>query len=141
MNPNVLGVTAIAEVFPDGQKITAAVVEFDREIDTRPLSPSQFSVRDRTVTKAYANVKPARSAKGENGKYVVIELSLEDAEAQVLPEPIGSSPMGPGGHGGQFPQIPLRVRKPLKLMTPGSPGGGDGHAHGGHDHASHGHSH
>jgi len=36
------------------------------------------------------------------------------------------------------------VRKPLKLMTPGSPDGGNGHAHGdhaGHDHAGHDHGH
>ena len=37
----------------------------------------------------------------------------------------------------------IAVRKPLKLMTPGSPGGGNGHEHAGdghaHDHSGHGH--
>jgi predicted peptidase len=120
MKETILSVTAAAEVFPDGQKITAAVVEFDREIDNVKLSVAQFSVKDRTVTKIYANTEPARAAQGKNGKYVILELSLEDAEAQILPKP-GPRPGGPGGPGnpggpgGQVPQIPLRVRKPLKL--------------------------
>ncbi len=121
MKEYVLSVTAVAEVFPDGQKIIAAAVEFDRDIDNVRLSPMQFSVKDRTVTNIYANTGPARAAQGKNGKYVVIELSLEDAEAQILPSPPPLSgprpdcPGGPGNHGGQFPKMPLRVRKPLKL--------------------------
>ena len=87
MKEYILSVTAVAEVFPDGQKITAAIVEFDRDIDNEKLSPTLFSVKDRTVTKIYANTEPARAAQGKNGKYVIIELSLEDAEAWILPRP------------------------------------------------------
>jgi len=118
MNEYILSVTTVAEVFPDGQKITAAVVEFDRDIDNEKLFPALFSVKDRTVTGIYANTEPGRAAQGKNGKYIIIELSLEDAEAQILPKPSGprpGGPGGPGGHGGQFPKIPPRVRKPLKL--------------------------
>jgi predicted peptidase len=91
-NEFILSVTAIAEVFPEGQKITAAAVEFDRDIDNERLSPALFSVKDRTVTKIYANIAPARAAQGKNGKFVIIELSLEDEEAVILP-----SPPHPGG--------------------------------------------
>jgi predicted peptidase len=120
MKETILSVATVAEVFPDGQKISAAVVEFDRDIDNVKLSAAQFSVKDRTVTKIYANTEPARAAQGRNGKYLILELSLEDAEAQILPKlgPRPGSPGGPGnlgGHGGQVPQIPKRVRKPLKL--------------------------
>ena len=115
MNEHILSVTAVAKVFPDGQKSTAAVVEFDREIANEKLSPALFSVKGRTVTKIYANVEPTRAAQSNSGKYVIIELSLEDAEAQILPKPGG--PGGPGGHGGGFPKIPQRVRKPLKLSV------------------------
>ena len=93
MKEYIMSVTAVAEVFPDGQKITAAVVEFDREIDNEKLSPALFSVKGRTVTKIYANTEPTRAAQGKNGKYVIIELSLEDAEAAVLPKP--GPPSGP----------------------------------------------
>jgi predicted peptidase len=109
----VLSITALAEVFPDGQKVTAAIVEFDREIDNRKLTPTQFSVKDRTVAKVHANTEPIRAAQGRNGHYVIIELSLVDAEALVLPQP-GPRPGGPGG---QHPRIPKRVRKPLKLCV------------------------
>ncbi len=121
MNEYILSVTAVAEVFPDGQKITTAVVEFDRDIEDKKLSPALFSVKGRTVTKIYANTEPTRAAQGKNGKYVIIELSLEDAKAQILPKPSGprpgdsSGPAVPRTYGRQFPRVPLRVRKPLNL--------------------------
>ena len=119
MENHILNVTVVAEVFPDGQKVTTAAVEFDRDINNEKLSPALFSVKDRTVTKIYANSEPARAVQGKNGKYVIVELSLDDAEAQILPKP-GPRPDGPGspgGHSGQFPKIPQRVRKPLKLSA------------------------
>ena len=117
MKEYILSITALAEVFPDGQKVTAAIVEFDREIDNKKLNPTQFSVKDRTVAKVYANTEPIRAAQGRNGNYVIIELSLEDAEADVLPKPGPGpgGPGGPGGHSGQVPRVPSRVRKPLLL--------------------------
>ena len=119
MENHILNVTVVAEVFPDGQKVTTAAVEFDRDINNEKLSPALFSVKDRTVTKIYANSEPARAVQGKNGKYVIVELSLDDAEAQILPKP-GPRPDGPGspgGHSRQFPKIPQRVRKPLKLSA------------------------
>jgi predicted peptidase len=121
MKEHIMNVITLAEVFPDGQKITAAAVEFDREIDIGKLSPALFSVKARTVTRVYVNTEPARTELGKNGKFVIIELSLEDSEAEVLPKPSppsGPRPGGsdsPGGQGGFFPRISLRVRKPLKL--------------------------
>jgi predicted peptidase len=93
-------------------------VEFGRDIDNEKLSTHMFTVKDRTVTKIYANTEPARAGQGRNGKYIIIELSLEDEAAQVLPKPGGPRPGGPGGsggHGGGIPKILLRARKPLTL--------------------------
>lgn len=120
MKEHILSVTTLAEVFPDGQKITAAIVELDRAVANEKLSSASFSVKDRIVTKVYANTESVRAAQGKDGKYVIIELALDDAEAQVLPKP-GPMPRypegadGPGSPSGQFPQIPLRVRKSLQL--------------------------
>ena len=117
MNQSIRGITTLAEVFPAGQKITAAILEFNREIENTKLFPALFSVKDRTVTKVYANTESARVAQGKNGKYIIVELSLADEEALVLPPP-GPKPGGPGGPEGpegQHPRIPKRVRKPLKL--------------------------
>lgn len=113
MKENIPSVITVAQVFPDGQKITTAIVEFDQEIDNARLFPALFSVKDRTITKIYANTEPARATQGKNGKYVVIELSLEDAAAWVLPK-LAPRPRVPGE---PFPRIPLRVRKPLTLSV------------------------
>lgn len=111
MQKSILNITAVAQVFPDGQKITAAVVEFDREIDNEKLSQVLFTVQNRTIAQIYANDKPAQTTQSKNGKYVILELLLEDAEAQILRKP---SPR-PRVQGESFPNIPPRIRKPLKL--------------------------
>lgn len=81
---HVKNVTAITEVFGDGQKVTAVAAEYDQVINNAGLSTSAFSVEGRTITKVYANTAPARAAQGVNGKYVIIELSTDDASASTL---------------------------------------------------------
>src|SRR5690242_12608510 len=72
---HVKSATAVGEVFGDGEKISAAIIEYDREINQSKLSSSSFAVTGRTVTRVYANTAPAKAARGTNGKYVIIELS------------------------------------------------------------------
>ncbi len=131
MKEHIQNVTALAEVFPDGQKLTAAIVEFDRDIVNEKITPALFSVKGRTVTKIYANTEPVQAARGKNGKYVIIELSPEDANAWILPKPdfTTGNPGGPrgqggsggqggtGGHNGQVHGMPPRIRKPLILSV------------------------
>jgi predicted peptidase len=119
MNEHILNITAVAEVFPDGQKITTAIVEYKQGIDNQKLSPRVFCVKNRIITKIYTNAEPRRAGQGKNGKFVIIELSLEDPEALVLPK-ASSRPVSQGDHAGQvdkFPRIPPRVRNPLKLSV------------------------
>jgi len=87
LNPNskhITGVTAITEVFGDGQKITAVAVEFDKQIRNSALSRSGFAVPGRTIEKVYANSGLAKGSAGVDGKYVIIELSIADKEAAVF---------------------------------------------------------
>jgi len=87
LNPNsrhIMGVTAITEVFGDGQKITAVAVEFDKKISNSALSNSSFSVTGRTIEKVYANPGLAKGSEGVDGKYVIIEMSVADKEAAVF---------------------------------------------------------
>ena len=83
-NAHIKDVTAITEVFGDGQKLTAVAVEYNKEIDHSKLSKSAFSVSDRTITNVYANTAPAKTSQGINGKYVIIELSTADANAATF---------------------------------------------------------
>ncbi len=91
-NAHIKSVTAITEVFGEGQKITAAAVEYDKEIDSSKLLTSTFSVEGRTITKVYANNAPAKAAQGINGQYAIIELSTADANAAVLALNMGAQP-------------------------------------------------
>ncbi|QJD98320.1 hypothetical protein HH214_06210 [Mucilaginibacter robiniae] len=74
-------ITAITEVFGEGQKVTAAAIEFDEPIKNTSLSAAGFSVEGRTITRIYANTIAAKAAKGKDGRYVMIELSPADASA------------------------------------------------------------
>jgi predicted peptidase len=102
---HIKSVTAITEVFGDGQKIVAAAVEYDTLLDSARLLTSTFAVAERTITKVHANASPARAARGVNGRYAIIELSTADDAAAIIPAMGGrggvGGPGGPGGPGGQ----------------------------------------
>lgn len=84
-NPkNIKSVTTITEVFGDGQKLTAIAVEYDKDIPSLNLSKSTFSVPGRTITAVYANRVAAKTNKGVNGKYVIVELSPTDEGAALF---------------------------------------------------------
>lgn len=80
---HVKSVTAITQVFGEGQKFTAMAVEYDRDIDSARLTNATFAVDGRTITKVYANSTATMTERGKNGKYVIIELSRDDAEAAL----------------------------------------------------------
>lgn len=81
---HVRSVTAITEVFGDGQKLIAAAVEFEKNLDNAKLSKTTFAVEGRTVTKVYSNDVPATCLQGKNGRYVIMELSANDTGAALF---------------------------------------------------------
>ena len=81
---HIRSVTAITEVFGDGQKVTAAAVEFDKAIDNSNLTAATFSVAGRTITRVYANQAAAKTSAGMNGNFAIIELSTADAGAATF---------------------------------------------------------
>lgn len=80
---SIKSITAITEVFGEGQKLTAVAIEYDKVIKKESISLDTFSVSDRTITKAYTNTNVEKSTESRNGKYVILELSNEDAKAQL----------------------------------------------------------
>ncbi|HLZ56218.1 MAG TPA: alpha/beta hydrolase-fold protein [Ktedonosporobacter sp.] len=100
-NRPIKGVTAITEVFGDGQKVIAVAVEYDKTIDTARLAKSDFSVGGRTITNVYANTTPATASQGVNGKYAIIELSPNDAGASTISQGMGggNTPAATPGQG------------------------------------------
>lgn len=85
-------VTAFTMVFGDGLRLTTAAVEYDQAIDNSKLSRSTFRVGGRTLTKVYANTTAALAEKGKNGKFVIIELSPDDANALLYSADGGNAP-------------------------------------------------
>ena len=101
---HVLSVTAITKVFGDGQKLIAVALEYDSDIDGSSLSASTFDVTGRTVTRAYTNRTASLARPGGPGRYVVVELSPDDAMAALWVTGQGSG--GGSGGGGVGPGGP-----------------------------------
>ncbi|HEX8047511.1 hypothetical protein [Rhizobium sp.] len=78
---HIKNVTAFTMAFGDGLRLTAVAVEYDQAIDNSKLSLSTFSVGGRTITKVYANTAATPAEKGKNGRFVIIDLSPDDANA------------------------------------------------------------
>ncbi|MBR7828801.1 hypothetical protein KDK95_21005 [Actinospica sp. MGRD01-02] len=96
--PQVQSVTAITKVYGEGQKLIAVAVEYDSDIADSSLSTSTFAVTGRTVTNIYAARTAALAPRGENGRYVIVELSPEDAAALLwVPVDSGGGGIGSGG--------------------------------------------
>ena len=94
LQDHVKAVTAIAEVFGDGQKVSAIALEYDRAIDTTKLNAEAFAVEGKTVTKVYANASAERASVGTNGKFVIVELDTSIAPSSSMVA--GAGPMAGG---------------------------------------------
>lgn len=94
-------ITAINEVFGDGQKVSAVALEYDSTIDTSKLKTSDYTVEGKTVTKVYANTAAVKASQGTNGQYVIVELTTA-----ITPETMmnGNSPGAGNGQNGNNQQ-------------------------------------
>lgn len=73
----------VSTVYPDGQRISAIILTYNFEIDSRTLCDKMFAVQERTIVKAYASDVP-EIGRAKNGRYVVLELSDQDEAAKRL---------------------------------------------------------
>ncbi|MDZ7962386.1 MAG: alpha/beta hydrolase-fold protein [Aulosira sp. DedQUE10] len=73
--------TAVTEVFGDGQRLTAVIVEYDMPIKNSSLSTTAFTVTGRNIMRVYANARSEKSQVGRDGNFVVIELDTADSNA------------------------------------------------------------
>lgn len=85
-------VTAVAEPYPDGQRISKAVVEFSGDVP----NVNEICVKDRTIV-----------GRTVEGNVVTLELSADDEKARVIPG-FASPPNGARG-------IVPKTRKPIEV--------------------------
>jgi predicted peptidase len=78
---HIKSVSAVTEVFGDGQRLTTAIVEYDTPIQNSSLSSTTFTVSGRNITRVYANTRPEKSEASKDGKFVIIELDATDSNA------------------------------------------------------------
>ena len=111
-------VTAITQVFGDGQQVVAVALKYSQPIDGSKLKASMFKVSEvvppqllqhdfgqpaptqpetdsREISRVYTNTAPAISATGKKGAYVILELAYTYHYLPPFKEP------GKGGHGTQ----------------------------------------
>lgn len=136
--PNLLHAVALAEVFPEGQKIVAFAAEYDCVLDTNKLCAGQFQITDyslepqipaqrRRITRVYSNDSPACAPEGKPGRYVILETDTSEKAAFSIVtynhkgEP---DPFAPGPTGYKKPGAPEGPGGPPK--GPGGPPKGPG---------------
>lgn len=115
---HVKNVTAITQVFGDGQKLTAVALEYDRDIRNSGLSTSTFTVADRTITNVYASTRPRLAERGRDGRFVIVEMSADDTAAALWVEI--------GGNSGPSPSASLTSSASPSSSASSSPPGNSG---------------
>lgn len=104
---DVRSVTAITEVFGDGQKVSAVAVEYAAAVRSSDLKTSSFTVEGKKVTKVYANTSAAKAAQGTDGRWVIVEIDTAiQADIMMTPQGpgVGAAP-GAGGPPGGGPKL------------------------------------
>jgi len=115
---HVQSVTAITEVFGDGQALSAVALEYDGILDTSTLKPSDFSVAGGTIAKVYANTTAAKASQGRNGSFVILELTHVPRVSAMMHRGDGKDRGGPAGGGPKLgdrakasaPPVPLSAQ-------------------------------
>lgn len=82
-NTHILNVTAITEVFGEGQKTIAVAVEYDTDIDAKSVGIEVFEVEERTIVDAYVSSSTERINTG-HGRYVILELDRFDPDCKTV---------------------------------------------------------
>lgn len=108
MNEFIKSIVCVTDNYPDGQKICGARIVYDREIDPQSVSDDTFEVGGRSIESLTVC-----------GNAVLLELSLKDRAACLIPppppfkpRPTGEGPKGPPPGG-----LPAAVRLPVELRV------------------------
>lgn len=74
-------VTAITEVFGDGQKVSAVALEYPGEIDAESLSADDYEVEGKRITQVFTNSEAGITDGNVPGNYVILNLEYENSES------------------------------------------------------------
>jgi predicted peptidase len=108
-NRHIKNITAVTEVFPDGQKCIAAVLEYDVILAAQSVSADAFSVEARTIVEAAVSATP--DGERGDGSFVTIRLSADDKNAKTFAP---GNPWSGEGAKVQAPRLSVSQGKALK---------------------------
>ena len=78
LTKNIIKVTGVAEVYGDGEKISAAILEYPGDVDPKSVSPANYVVEGKTIEAVYVNYNPEVIDKNRAGRYVILKFVNEN---------------------------------------------------------------
>ncbi len=75
---NIMSVMGVAEVFGDGEKISAAIIEYAKDISPKSVSTRDFKVADKRIEAVYVNDEPTLTDKNKTGRFVILKFAYEN---------------------------------------------------------------
>ena len=87
-------VTGIAEVYGDGEKVTAAILKYPEKIDPKGVSTSDFHVEGKTIEAVFVNDDSTLPNKSKTGRYVILKFTNENTsfDGELSQKPSGQKP-------------------------------------------------
>lgn len=83
-NASITELGSVTEVSGRGQKIIAAVAEFDQVLDAEAFDPTSLEVAGRNILSAHVTSGPALDAAPGDGRFVILMLDPEDEAATIF---------------------------------------------------------
>lgn len=93
--PYIEKAAVITEVFRDGQRVTGALLVFEKDIVNAKLTKKTFECRGIEIERTYANNAPEKAAQGVDGKYVILECAPSDDPKTIVRTAAGKGKLEP----------------------------------------------
>ena len=112
---NVIG---IAEVYGDGEKISAAIIEYPKDIDIKKISAEDFSVDGKVIESVLVNDIPALTKKSKVGNYVILKFAYKNTayDGELKPKKNSGNGDAPLISNRKPPDLSLTVKQ-IKSVT------------------------
>ena len=112
-------VTAITNVYGDGEKVAAAILEYPRDINPDAVNVADFSATGKEIAKVYVNNQPQTSNTSRLGRYIILEFAHQNsASDQPLGQPgQGVKKTGQDNNGKNGNDAPRRSNRKLPDLT------------------------
>ena len=112
-------VTGIAEVYGDGEKISAAILEYVEDIYPSKVSVDDFHVEGKTIEAVFVNYDPVLPNRSRQGRYVILKFANENTafDGELSQRPNNQKPQEPKGKKQGGGDAPMRSNRKLPDLS------------------------